>query len=97
MKTNKIRSHLVTLVPKAPFTPISTSKLRSALHFRYSIVIPHFISRANTFSFEIAVNFQNRKFLKNSNWNMRQTPSKMRMNDMVMIDTTVCEIVGRGF
>ena len=33
---------------KAPFTPKSTSKLRSALHIRYSIVIPRFISRANT-------------------------------------------------
>ena len=31
----------------APFTPISTSKLRSALHIRYSIVIRRFISRAN--------------------------------------------------
>ena len=30
------------------FTPKSTSKLRSALHSKYSIVIPHFISRANT-------------------------------------------------
>ena len=45
---NKITSHLVTIVPMAPFTPKSTSKLRSALHFRYSIVIPRFISRANT-------------------------------------------------
>ena len=33
---NKIRSHLVTIVPMAPFTPKSTSKLRSALHLRYS-------------------------------------------------------------
>ena len=32
----------------APFTPKSTSKLRSAMHFRYSIVIPRFIYRANT-------------------------------------------------
>ena len=45
---NTIRSHLVTIVPMAPFTPKSTSKLRSALHFSYSIVIPRFISRANT-------------------------------------------------
>ena len=37
---NKIRSHLVTI---APFTQKSISKLRSALHFRYSIVIPRFI------------------------------------------------------
>ena len=44
---NKIRSHLVTIVPMAPFTPKSTSKLRSSLHFRYSIVIPRFISSAN--------------------------------------------------
>ena len=43
---NKI--HLVTIVPIASFTPKSTSKLRSAPHFRYSIVIPRFISRANT-------------------------------------------------
>ena len=52
MKTNhypnKIRSHVVTIVPMAPFTPKSISKLRSALHFRYSIVIPRFIRRANT-------------------------------------------------
>ena len=33
---NTIRSHLVTVVPMAPFTPKSTSKLRSALHIRYS-------------------------------------------------------------
>ena len=45
---NKIRSYLVTIVPMTPLTPKSTSKLRSALHFRYSIVIPHFIPRANT-------------------------------------------------
>ena len=31
---NKTRSHFVTTVPMAPFTPKSTSKLRSALHFR---------------------------------------------------------------
>ena len=35
---NKITSHLVTIVPMAPFTPKSISKLRSALHFRYPIV-----------------------------------------------------------
>ena len=38
---NTIRSHLVTIVPMAPFTPKSTSKLRSALHIRYSLVIPY--------------------------------------------------------
>ena len=43
---NTIRPHLVTIVPMAPFTPKSTSKLRSALHISYSIVIPRFISRA---------------------------------------------------
>ena len=31
---NNIRSHLVTIVPMAPFTPKLSSKLRSALHFR---------------------------------------------------------------
>ena len=45
---NTMRSHLVTIVPMAPFTPKSISKLRSALHIRYSMVIPRFISRANT-------------------------------------------------
>ena len=45
---NTIRSHLVTIVPIAPFTPKSTSKLRFALHIRYSIVIRRFISRDNT-------------------------------------------------
>ena len=42
---NTIRCHLVTIVPVAPFTPKSTSKLRSALHIRYSKVIPRFNSR----------------------------------------------------
>ena len=45
---NKITSHLVTIAPMAPFTPLSTSTLRSALHFRYSIVITRFIPRVNT-------------------------------------------------
>ena len=45
---NLIRSHLVTIAPIAPFTPKSTSKLRSALHVRYSIVIPRFSSRDST-------------------------------------------------
>ena len=45
---NKIRSHLVTIVSMVPFTPKSTSKLRSALLIRYSIVIPRFNPRANT-------------------------------------------------
>ena len=37
-----IRSHLVTIVPMAPLTPKSTSKLKSALRIRYSKVIPRF-------------------------------------------------------
>ena len=44
---NKMRSHFVTIAPMAPYTPISTSKLRSALHFRCSIVITCYIPRAN--------------------------------------------------
>ena len=47
LSETKIRSHLVTIVPMALLTPKSASKLRSALHFRYSIVIPRFIPRAN--------------------------------------------------
>ena len=38
---NILRSHLVTIVPMAPFTLKSTSKLRSALHF----YIPELILR----------------------------------------------------
>ena len=45
---NTIRSHLVKIVPMAPFTLKSTSKLRSALHIRNCIVILRFTSRANT-------------------------------------------------
>ena len=41
-------SHLITIAPMAPFTPKSTSKLRYALHYRYSIVIARFIPRTNT-------------------------------------------------
>ena len=33
---NEIRSHLVTILPMALFTPKSASKLKSALHFRYA-------------------------------------------------------------
>ena len=51
MKTNdypnKITFYLVTVVPVTSFTLKSTSKLRSFLHFRYSIVIPRFIPHAN--------------------------------------------------
>ena len=49
---NKIRSHLVAILPMAPFTSRSTSKLRSAQHIRYSIVIPCFFPIANTVCFE---------------------------------------------
>ena len=51
MKTNhypnKITFHLVTVVPMTSFTLKSILKLRSFLHFRYSIVIPSFIPHAN--------------------------------------------------
>ena len=49
-----------------------------------------------TFYFEIAVKWSKSRIFENSKWNMRQTPSKMRMNDMVTIDTIVFEIVGGG-
>ena len=45
---NKLRSHLVTIAPMTSFTSKSTLKLRFALHFRYSIVIPGFILCSNT-------------------------------------------------
>ena len=40
---NKIRSHLVTIAPMAPFTSKSNSNLRYVLLFWYSVVIPRFI------------------------------------------------------
>ena len=46
MKTinlNKIRSHFVTIASMASFATKPSLNLRSALHFRYSIVIPRFI------------------------------------------------------
>ena len=43
---NKITFHSVTIVPMTSFTLKSNSKLRSFLHFRYSIVIPRFIPHA---------------------------------------------------
>ena len=55
MPNNLVKSSMKTVVIMvtivyaiAPFTPKSTSKLRSALHFRYSIVIPRFIPSAST-------------------------------------------------
>ena len=41
--SNKISLHLVTILTRAPFTPKSSSKLRSALHAIYTIVIPCFV------------------------------------------------------
>ena len=49
---NKIRSHLITIVSMAPITPKSTSKLRSALHFRYSMVSHASFPIANTVCFK---------------------------------------------
>ena len=40
---NNIRSHLATIVAMGPYTPKSLSKLKPALLFRYSIVIPRSI------------------------------------------------------
>ena len=37
--SNKIKSHLVAIVPITLFDPKTTSELRFARHFRYSIVI----------------------------------------------------------
>ena len=48
-RLNEIQSinQSITIVPMTSFTLKSTSKLRSFLHFRYSIVIPRFIPQAN--------------------------------------------------
>ena len=51
MKTNhypnKMTFYLVTVVLMTSFTLKSTSKLRSFLHFLYSMVIQRFIPHAN--------------------------------------------------
>ena len=56
MKTNhypnKLTFHSVTIVPMTSFTLKSTSKLRSFLHFRCSIVIPRFIPHANKANYD---------------------------------------------
>ena len=39
---------------------------------------------------------KNREFLKNYNWNIRRTPHKTHMHDMVTTDRIVFEIVGGG-
>ena len=75
---NTIRSHLVTIVPMAPFTPKSTSKLRSALHFRYSIVIPLFISRVI--------------LLKPNNHYNHGFPNTFDYNHYVYCDYFVCSV-----
>ena len=45
---NILRFHLVIMLSMAPFTFKSSSKLRSTLHFRYSIVILGFSPSSNT-------------------------------------------------
>ena len=75
---NTIRSHLVTIVPMAPFTSKSTSKLRSALHFRYSMVISRFISRAN-----ILLN-------PNNHYKYHGFPNTFDYNHYVYSDYLVC-------
>ena len=75
---NTIRSHLVTIVPMAPFALKSTSKLRSALHIRYSIVIPRFISAL------ILLN-------PNSHYN-HGYPNTFHYNHYVYSDYLVCSV-----
>ena len=76
---NTIGSHLVTIVPMAPFTPKSTSKLRSALHIRYSKVIPRFISHAII-------------LLKPNNHYNHGLPNTYDYNHYVYSDYLVCSV-----
>ena len=57
---------MVTIVPMAPFTLKSTSKLRSALHFRHSIVIPCFIPRGD----KSTVSFKNPKLNSHNHYTL---------------------------
>ena len=56
MNENKMRSHLVAIMPMVPFTLKSTSNL----HLRYSIVIPCFILNNNNNNNEILFKVQYR-------------------------------------
>ena len=62
----------------APFTPKSTSNLRSALHIRYSIVIPRFISRVNM-------------LIPNNHYN-HGYPNTFDYNHYVYSDYLVCSV-----
>ena len=74
---NKIA--LVTIVPMAPVTPKSTSKLRSALHFRYSIVILCFIPIAILLSVS-----------KNSKLNPNLLTTIITVVFVVLFDYNIC-------
>ena len=80
---NTIRSHLVTIVPVAPFTPKSTSKFRFALHIRYSKVIPRFISHAS---------FPTLILLKPNNHYNHGFPNTFDYNHYVYSDYLMCSV-----
>ena len=77
---NTLRSHLVTIVPMAPFTPKSTSKLRSALHFSYSIVIH--------------ASFPRLILLNPNNHYNHGFPNTFNYNHYVYSDYLVCSVPG---
>ena len=63
----------------APFSSKSTTNLRSALHIRYSKVIPRFISRANI-------------LLKPNNHYNYGFPNTFDSNHYVYSDCLVCSV-----
>ena len=87
---NTIRSHLVTIVPVAPFIPKSTSKLRSALHVRYSIVIPRFISRANALN---PNNHYNHGFHNTFDYNPPTNSDELLCTMTVYTLMSICDII----
>ena len=75
----QIRSHLVTIVPMAPLTPKSTSKLRSALH-----IID--IRKSSHASFPELI------LLKPNNHYNHRFPNNFDYNHYVYSDYFVCSV-----
>ena len=81
--------HLDSIVPMAPFTPKPTSKLISALHFRYSIVIPCLFPIAN-----IAC-FKNSKLNPNHHYN-RGFHNTFDYNHFICSDNLLYTVTASG-
>ena len=80
---------MVTNVPMAPFTPNSTSRLGSVLHFRYLILIPALFPIANT------VCFKNPK-LNHNDYNNRVFCNTFDNNHCICSDYLLYRVTASG-